>query len=122
MAKILIVDDSKMIRDMVVYTLNEGGYFEIEEAEDGLIAFEKTKEKSYDLIVTDINMPNMDGFEFTKSARREGLNQKTPILALTTESSQEMKDKGRACGATGWIVKPFIPEELLEAVSIAISK
>jgi len=122
MAKILVVDDSKMIRNMVVYTLNEGGYNDIDEAEDGLIGVSKTSQTKYDAIITDINMPNMNGFEFTITTRNEGLSRQTPILILTTESSQEMKEKGRLSGATGWIIKPFIPEELLEAVSIILSK
>jgi len=121
MAKILVVDDSKMIRNMVVYTLNEGGYSDIDEAEDGLIGVSMTSKTKYDAIVTDINMPNMNGFEFTTTTRSEGLNKQTPILILTTESSQEMKERGRQSGATGWIIKPFIPEELLEAISIILS-
>ncbi len=121
MAKILVVDDSKMIRNMVVYTLNEGGYSDIDEAEDGLIGVSMTSKTKYDAIVTDINMPNMNGFEFTTTTRSEGLNKQTPILILTTESSQEMQERGRQSGATGWIIKPFIPEELLEAISIILS-
>jgi len=122
MAKILVVDDSKMIRNMVVYTLNEGGYSDIDEAEDGLIGVSMTSKTKYDAIITDINMPNMNGFEFTTTTRSEGQSKQTPILILTTESSQEMKERGRQSGATGWIIKPFIPEELLEAISIILSK
>ena len=120
MAKILIVDDSNMLRDMVKYALNEGGYFDIVEAVDGVDALERAKGAVFDLIITDINMPNMNGFDLTKSLRATSMYQKTPILILTTEGSDDMKQKGKAAGATGWIVKPFVPERFLKAVSTVL--
>lgn len=120
--KILVVDDSKMLRDMVVYTLNEGGYPDVAEAEDGAVALSLVQKERFDIVITDINMPNMDGFSFTQNARGVNGYESTPILILTTESSDEMKQKGKSCGATGWIVKPFVPEELLEVISILTAR
>lgn len=122
MAKILIVDDSNMLRDMVKYALNEGGYPDVTEAIDGLDGLEKAKQHSFDLIVTDINMPNMNGFDLIIELRKLPTYVKTPILTLTTEKNDEMKAKGKAVGATGWIVKPFVPEQLLKAVGIVLSR
>ena len=122
MAKILIVDDSNMLRDMVKYALNEGGYPDVIEAIDGLDGLEKAKQHSFDLIVTDINMPNMNGFDLIIELRKLPTYAKTPILTLTTEKNDEMKAKGKAVGATGWIVKPFVPEQLLKAVGIVLSR
>lgn len=122
MAKILIVDDSNMLRDMVKYALNEGGYTNVTEAIDGLDGLEKAKRHSFDLIVTDINMPNMNGFDLIIELRKLPMYVKTPILTLTTEKNDEMKAKGKTVGATGWIVKPFVPEQLLKAVGIVLGR
>lgn len=122
MAKILIVDDSNMLRDMVKYALNEGGYPDVVEAVDGSDGLMKAKSAVFDLIVTDINMPNMNGFELITELRKLPTYVKTPILTLTTEKNDEMKAKGKAVGATGWIVKPFVPEQLLKAVGIVLSR
>ncbi|MDP3267196.1 MAG: response regulator [Sulfuricurvum sp.] len=122
MAKILIVDDSNMLRDMVKYALNEGGYPNVTEAIDGLDGLEKAKQHSFDLIVTDINMPNMNGFDLIIELRKLPMYVKTPILTLTTEKNDEMKAKGKTVGATGWIVKPFVPEQLLKAVGIVLGR
>jgi len=122
MAKILVVDDSKMLRDMVVYALNEGGYSEVVEAENGKEGLERAMETKFDVVLTDINMPVMDGFELTSSLRNNKKYDDTPILVLTTESSEDMKERGKACGATGWIVKPFVPEELLYVVGLVLGK
>lgn len=122
MPKILIVDDSNMLRDMVKYALTEGGYPNVTEAVDGVDGLRKAKEAAYDLIVTDINMPNMNGFELITELRKLSTYAKTPILTLTTEKNDDMKAKGKACGATGWIVKPFVPEQLLKAVGIVLSR
>ena len=116
MAKaILAVDDSASIRQMVSFTLKSAGY-EVIEAVDGIDGLEKAKARGVDLILTDQNMPRMDGLTLIKSLR--GLPQfaTTPILMLTTESSDVMKTQGRAAGATGWLVKPFDPQKLLEVV------
>lgn len=120
--KLLIVDDSTMLRDMLSYALNEGGYSDVVEAVDGIDGLEKAKSATYDLIITDINMPNMDGLSYIEELRKLPQYKTTPVLVLTTERSDEMKTKGKAAGATGWIVKPFVPDQLLKAVNIVLSK
>jgi len=120
--KLLIVDDSTMLRDMLSYALNEGGYTDVTEATDGLEGLEKAKETQFDLIITDVNMPNMDGITLVSELRKLPQYIKSPILVLTTERGDEMKAKGKASGATGWIVKPFVPDQLLKAVNIVLSK
>ena len=120
--KLLIVDDSTMLRDMLSYALNEGGYNDVTEAIDGVDGLDKSKMTTYDLIITDINMPNMDGLTLVEELRKLPQYLKKPILVLTTERSDEMKSKGKAAGATGWIVKPFVPDQLLKAVNIVLSK
>jgi two-component system, chemotaxis family, chemotaxis protein CheY len=117
MAKsILIVDDSTMVRQMVAFTLHEAG-FEVVEAEHGQDALTKLDSHTVDLIVTDLNMPVMDGITFIRDARALAATRYVPILMLTTESQPEMKQKGRAAGATGWIVKPFDPPKLLAVIA-----
>lgn len=122
MAKLLIVDDSTMLRDMLNYALNEGGYTDVVEAIDGVDGLAKAKSATFDLIITDINMPNMDGIDLVSELRKIPQYSKTPILVLTTERSDEMKAKGKVAGATGWIVKPFVPDQLLKAINIVLSK
>ena len=120
--KLLIVDDSTMLRDMLTYALNEGGYTDVVEAVDGVDGLNKAKETTFDLIITDINMPNMDGITLVNELRALPQYAKSPILVLTTERSDEMKTKGKSSGATGWIVKPFVPDQLLKAVNIVLTK
>jgi two-component system chemotaxis response regulator CheY len=120
--KLLIVDDSAMLRDMLSYALNEGGYSDIVEAVDGVDGLEKAKGATFDLIITDVNMPSMDGLTLVAELRKLPQYSKTPILVLTTERGDDMKSKGKAAGASGWIVKPFIPDQLLKAVNIVLSK
>ena len=122
MVKLLIVDDSTMLRDMLNYALNEGGYTNVTEAVDGVDGLAKAKATNFDLIITDVNMPNMDGLTLIGELRKLSQYSKTPILVLTTESSDEMKAKGKMAGATGWIVKPFVPDQLLKAVNIVLSR
>jgi two-component system chemotaxis response regulator CheY len=122
MAKLLIVDDSTMLRDMLNYALNEGGYNDIVEGVDGVDGLAKAKANNFDLIITDVNMPNMDGLTLIGELRKLPQYAKKPILVLTTERSDEMKAKGKAAGATGWIVKPFVPDQLLKAVNIVLSR
>ena len=122
MAKLLIVDDSTMLRDMLNYALNEGGYTDVTEAVDGVDGLAKAKAADFDLIITDVNMPNMDGLTLIGELRKLSQYSKTPILVLTTERSDEMKAKGKMAGATGWIVKPFVPDQLLKAVNIVLSR
>lgn len=122
MAKLLIVDDSTMLRDMLNYTLNEGGYSDVTEGVDGVDGLAKAKANDFDLVITDVNMPNMDGLTLISELRKLPQYAKKPILVLTTERSDEMKAKGKAAGATGWIVKPFVPDQLLKAVNIVLSR
>jgi two-component system chemotaxis response regulator CheY len=122
MAKLLIVDDSTMLRDMLNYALNEGGYTDVTEGVDGVDGLAKAKATDFDLIITDVNMPNMDGLTLIGELRKIPQYFKKPILVLTTERSDEMKAKGKAAGATGWIVKPFVPDQLLKAVNIVLSR
>lgn len=114
--RILIVDDSASIRQMVAFTLKTAGY-ETDEASDGKAGLDKAKAGSYSLIFTDQNMPQMDGLSMIRSLRGLPSYKATPILMLTTESSDEMKAKGREAGATGWLVKPFDPQKLLQVVA-----
>ncbi|HEX4584459.1 MAG TPA: response regulator [Burkholderiaceae bacterium] len=115
MQSILAVDDSASMRQMVSFTLKGAGYHVIEAA-DGQEAYEKALAYSVDLVLTDQNMPGMDGVTLVKNLRGLPSYISTPILILTTESSDEMKSKGRAAGATGWLVKPFDPGKLLEVI------
>lgn len=115
MQSILAVDDSASMRQMVAFTLKAAGYNVIEAA-DGQEAYEKARGQQVDLVLTDQNMPKMDGITLVKSLRGLPMFSSTPILILTTESSDEMKAKGRAAGATGWLVKPFDPAKLIEVI------
>lgn len=116
---ILAVDDSASIRQMVSFTLKSAGY-EITEAVDGMDGLDKAKGKTFNLVLTDQNMPRMDGLTLIKSLRAMAQYKTTPILMLTTESSDAMKAQGKAAGATGWLVKPFDPQKLLDVVKKVI--
>ncbi|HUO44400.1 MAG TPA: response regulator [Burkholderiales bacterium] len=113
--KILAVDDSRSLRQMVSFTLRGAGY-EVVEAENGADALEKARHETFNLVLTDQNMPNMDGLTLVRSLRALPNYRTAPILMLTTESSEEIKQQGRAAGATGWLVKPFNPARLVEIV------
>jgi len=115
MTRILAVDDSASMRQMVTFTLKSAG-FEVVDAEDGVKALALAKSSKFDVVVTDVNMPNMDGITLCSELRKLPNFKFTPILMLTTESSGDKKQAGRAAGATGWIVKPFNPEQLLATV------
>ena len=115
MHTILAVDDSASMRQMVAFTLKNAGY-EVTDAVDGQDALEKAKTRDFDLVLTDQNMPRLDGIGLTKKLRGQPKFKNTPILILTTESSEQMKQAGRAAGATGWIVKPFDPAKLIEVI------
>jgi len=120
MAKtVLTVDDSASIRQMVAFTLKSAGY-NVVEAEDGQAGLDKAKAGAVDLVLTDQNMPRMDGLTLIKNLRGLPNYRSTPILMLTTESSDAMKAQGKAAGATGWLVKPFDPQKLLEVVKKVI--
>lgn len=116
---VLTVDDSASIRQMVSFTLKSAGY-EVVEAVDGEDGLNKAKSKSADLVLTDQNMPKMDGLTLIKSLRGLPQYRSTPILMLTTESSDAMKAAGKAAGATGWLVKPFDPNKLIEVIKKVI--
>ena len=115
MHSILAVDASASMRQMVSYTLKSAGY-EVVEAVDGQDAWEKAGHRNFDLVLTDQNMPRLDGIGLTKKLRDNPKFKSTPILILTTESSDQMKQAGRTAGATGWLVKPFDPAKLLEVI------
>jgi len=120
MAKtILSVDDSSSIRQMVSFTLKGAGY-EVIEAVDGQDGLDKAKTKTVDMVLTDQNMPRMDGLTLIKSLRSMPSYRSVPILMLTTESGDTMKAQGKAAGATGWLVKPFDPAKLLEVTKKVI--
>jgi two-component system chemotaxis response regulator CheY len=113
---VLVVDDSLTIRQMVAFTLRQAS-FEVVEAENGADALNKLKTQKVDLIMTDLNMPVMDGLTFIRHARGLPATRYTPILMLTTENKAEKKSEAKAAGATGWIVKPFDPPKLLVGIS-----
>ncbi|MDX8396466.1 MAG: response regulator [Mariprofundaceae bacterium] len=115
MSKILIVDDMASMRKMVSFTLESVGH-EVIQAEDGDVALEIAKDTTFDLVITDVNMPNMDGITLTAELRKLPAFKFTPILLLTTESGKDKKMEGKAAGATGWLVKPFDPDKLLATI------
>ena len=112
---ILTVDDSRTMREMLRLALTEAGY-RVLQAEDGLHGLEVLEGEAPDVIVTDINMPRMDGFGFIEEVRSDPEHRGIPILVLTTESDAEKKTRARMAGATGWIVKPFNPDQLVGAI------
>lgn len=116
MAKVIMTaDDSASVRQMVGFTLKDAGY-DVVEAKDGQDALNKLTGSGVNMLITDLNMPNMDGIELIKQVRSQQQFKFIPIIMLTTESQAEMKQKGKAAGATGWIVKPFKPEQLVAVV------
>jgi two-component system chemotaxis response regulator CheY len=115
MTKVLAVDDSVSIRQMVNHTLQDAGY-EVVTANDGRDALSKLGTTRFEVIISDVNMPNMGGLELVKELRAKPQYKFTPILILTTETSAEKKMEGKQAGATGWLVKPFNPETLLKTL------
>ncbi|VAX11654.1 Chemotaxis regulator - transmits chemoreceptor signals to flagellar motor components CheY [hydrothermal vent metagenome] len=116
MARILAVDDSASMRQMVSFTLKGSGH-DVTEAVDGVDALAKAKSGKFDLVLSDVNMPNMDGISLVKELRQLPAFKFTPILMLTTESAGDKKQEGKSAGATGWIIKPFNPEQLLTSIN-----
>jgi two-component system chemotaxis response regulator CheY len=114
--KVLAVDDSLTIRQLIRMTLTRAGY-EVVEAEDGAKGLQKASAEVFDLVLSDINMPEMTGIEMLRGLRKLAQYKFTPIVLVTTESQPEKKQEGKAAGATGWIVKPFEPEQLLAVVT-----
>jgi len=116
MAKIIMtVDDSTSVRQMVGFTLSQKGY-EVVEGVDGQDALKKLDSTEVNMLITDLNMPNMDGIELIRQVRAKPKFKFIPIIMLTTESQASKKQEGKSAGATGWIVKPFKPEQLLAVV------
>jgi len=115
MATILTADDTATMRQMISFTLSSAGH-QVMQASDGTEALALARTRKFDLVIADINMPNMDGISLVKSLRELPDYKFTPILMLTTESQAEKRQEGRSAGATGWIVKPFNPEQLLTIV------
>ena len=113
--RVLIVDDSESIREAVGFTLESASYL-VEKAVDGLDALEKLKGSAFQLVITDLHMPNMNGIHLIKEIRANENFKFLPILFLTTESQGTKKEEARAAGATGWVVKPFVPEKLVSVV------
>ena len=116
MARILAVDDSAAMRQMVGITLTGAGH-EVQQASDGRQALQLAEREKFDLIITDVNMPNMDGLTLVRQLRNLPAYKFVPLLVLTTEATQERKQQGKAAGATGWLVKPFNPERLLATIA-----
>jgi len=114
---ILTVDDSRTMRDMLAMALNDAGFNVVQavDGEDGLAVLD-AHSADVDVIITDINMPRLDGFGFIEEVRRDPRYRATPILVLTTENHGSRKDRARRAGATGWIVKPFDPAKLADAI------
>jgi two-component system chemotaxis response regulator CheY len=115
MAKILAVDDSASMRGMVALTLRSAG-FEVSEAENGQLGLDSAAAARFDLVLADVNMPVMDGITMVRELRARPDYKGVPILMLTTESNTDKKMEGKAAGATGWLVKPFDPDQLLATV------
>jgi two-component system chemotaxis response regulator CheY len=113
--KVMSVDDSRTMRDMVTFTLKGAGY-DVVEAADGQQALNLIATNKVDLVITDLNMPVMDGLTLIRRLRATPAHRTLPILMLTTESDESKKSEGRSAGATGWIVKPFNPEKLISVV------
>ena len=115
--EVLAVDDSRTMRNMIRMVLNESE-FDVHTADDGVHGLEVLEDLNPDAIITDINMPRMDGFGFIDAVRGQDKHRATPILVLTTESAPELKMRARNAGATGWIVKPFDPAKLIKALQM----
>lgn len=113
--KVLAIDDSRTIRHLLSMTLADAG-FDVVTADDGVLGVEAFQDAEADVVITDINMPNMDGFGVINSIRQGDINNRVPILVLTTESGAELKTRARDAGATGWIVKPFDDVSLISAL------
>ncbi len=116
MARILAVDDSVAMRQMVGITLSSAGH-QVEQAADGREALQLAERSRFDLIITDVNMPGMDGIALVRELRGRAMYKYVPMLVLTTEATTERKQQGKAAGATGWLVKPFNPERLLATIA-----
>jgi two-component system chemotaxis response regulator CheY len=115
MISVLAVDDSASMRQMLAFTLRAAGYHVVE-AVDGMDALDKLRTQPVDVVLTDQNMPRMDGLELTRSLRSQDRWRQLPVLILTTDADEALKQAGRAAGATGWLLKPFDPARLVEVL------
>ena len=113
--RVMTVDDSATVRKVLQMTLEEAGY-DVVEAVDGVDALKKLSSESVDMLVTDLNMPNIDGINLIQEVRQKPGNRFMPIIMLTSEAQPEKKSAGKAAGASGWITKPFNPAQLLAVV------
>lgn len=119
MTRVLTVEDSQSMRELVHMTLSQAG-FEVTEAKDGVEALSIAQAGNFDLVLADVNMPNMNGIDLIRALRADQRYRLTPILMLTTESSDARRREGKAAGATGWIVKPFQPKHLIDSLHRAL--
>lgn len=120
-ASILTVDDSSSLRMAIRIALSGAGY-DVSEAVDGLDGLNKAKASKFDMIIADLNMPNMNGLEMIREIRKLPIQMGTPIIFLTTESDEAIKQEARAAGATGWLVKPFVPDQLLRIAAKVLGR
>lgn len=120
-ASILTVDDSSSLRMAIRIALNGAGY-DVSEAVDGLDGLNKAKAAKFDMIIADLNMPNMNGLDMIREIRKLPIQLGTPIIFLTTESDEAIKQEARAAGATGWLVKPFVPDQLLRIAAKVLGR
>ncbi|SEM56646.1 two-component system, chemotaxis family, response regulator CheY [Sphingomonas gellani] len=120
-ASILTVDDSPSLRMAIRIALTGAGYF-VQEAGDGVEGLAKAAANRFDMIVTDLNMPNMDGLTMIRELRKQPEQAGVPIIFLTTESDAEMKAQAKAAGATGWLVKPFVPDQLVKVAKKVLGR
>jgi two-component system, chemotaxis family, chemotaxis protein CheY len=119
--RIMTVDDSSTVRQMMRFTLEDAGY-EVLEAEDGVDALGKLSAGArIDMLITDLNMPNMDGIDLIRAVRKDGNYRFIPIIMLTTETQESKRQEGKSAGASGWIVKPFKPQQVLAVVRMVLS-
>lgn len=116
MKRIMVIDDSASLRQVVSIALRGAGY-EVVEASDGKDALDKLDGSKFNLMISDVNMPRMDGITFVKEVKQSPVYRYTPIIMLTTESQEHMKQQGKAAGVKAWVVKPFKPDQMLDAVS-----
>jgi two-component system chemotaxis response regulator CheY len=114
--KVFVIDDSASTRQLISFTLKGAGY-DVVEAEDGKDALKKLTGSGVDMIITDLNMPNMDGMEFLKALRSNQAFKFMPVVMLTTESQVSKVMEAKAAGVSGWIIKPFTPEQLVDTVN-----
>ncbi len=121
MSKVLAVDDSPSMRQMLEFALKRAG-FEVDTASEPNAALGMIDKQDYALIISDVNMPGMDGYAFVEAARKKSNCRFTPILMLTTESSPEQKARGKQAGATGWLVKPFNPDQLVATIQKVLNR